>query len=364
MFEETKRKAARENLIRLFFFFFSFFFFSKKRLVVLIMHAKNTAEYVQFIQEAADFILARLGPAKIALVLGSGLGPFVDYLTGTKELDFKEIPHMPSTSVEGHKGKLILGRVSGKEVLCLAGRIHAYEGYHMYQLTFMTRVMKKIGVELYITTNSSGGCQPGMKKGCIMAIRDHMNWFHRSPLLETPDMCERHVDMRRVYSSRLLTVARRTAKSEAVQLFEGTAVTTCGPTYESFAEVKAGAKWGASAFGMSLVPEAVAAYSEGLEVFGCSMITNIAAGIDDSSMQLTHEEVIGVSGEFAPQFTKFMLAFISDVQTRPTRPLVLPVLEGVEAQPQALPQLQAPPATADQLTHAMTFLASRTAAFI
>ncbi len=227
----------------------------------------------------------------------------------------------------------------------------------MFQLTFMTRVMKRVGVELYVTTNSSGGCQRGMKKGCIMAIRDHMNWFHRSPLLEVPDLSECHVDMRRVYSSRLLTVARRTAKLEAVQLFEGTAVTTSGPTYESFAEVKAGARWGASAFGMSLVPEAVAAYSEGLEVFGCSMITNIAAGIDDSSLHLTHEEVIGVSGEFAPQFTKFMLAFISNVQTRPPRPLVLPQLNLDAAKLQVLPQLQATRSTRAQLQEAVTFLA-------
>jgi purine-nucleoside phosphorylase len=211
------------------------------------MRATNSVEYVQCIQEAADFILKELGPAKIALVLGSGLGPFVDFLTETKEVDFKDIPHMPSTSVEanillfvfcfvsfcghffqkGHKGKLILGTVSGKRILCLAGRIHPYEGYHMFQLTFMTRVMKRVGVELYVTTNSSGGCQRGMKKGCIMAIRDHMNWFHRSPLLEVPELSECHVDTRRVYSSRLLTVARRTAKTEAVQLFEGNLCLFC-----------------------------------------------------------------------------------------------------------------------------------------
>jgi purine-nucleoside phosphorylase len=185
------------------------------------------------------------------------LNPFVDYLTDTKELNFKEVPHMPSTSVEGHKGKFILGSVSGKRILCLAGRIHPYEGYHMFELTFVTRILKRIGVELFITTNSSGGCQPGMTKGCIMAIRDHMNWFKRNPLYEVPDLAERHVDMRRVYSSRLLTEARRTAKAERVQLFEGTSVTTCGPTYESFAEVSVGAKWGASAFGMSLIPEAM-----------------------------------------------------------------------------------------------------------
>ncbi len=327
------------------------------------MHARSTAEYLQFVQEAADFVLTHLGPAKIALVLGSGLGPFVGYLTDTKQVDFHEVPHMPSTSVEGHQGKLILGTVSGKRILCLAGRIHPYEGYHMYQLTFMVRVMKRVGVELYVTTNSSGGCQPGMKQGCIMAIRDHMNWFHSNPLYELPDLSERHVDMRRVYSSRLLTVARRTAKSEAVQLFEGTAVTTCGPTYESFAEVKAGMRWGASAFGMSLVPEAVSAYSEGLEVFGCSMITNIAAGIDDSSMQLSHEDVIGVSGAFAPQFTKFMLAFISNVQTRPPRPLVLPPpLELDAAALQLLPQPQAAPATRDQVQRAVNFLVSRVSA--
>ena len=204
------------------------------------MHATTIAEYVQFVQEAADFVLEKLGPAKIALVLGSGLGPFVDYLTETKEVDFRDIPHVPMTTVEGHKGKLILGTVSGKRILCLAGRIHPYEGHHMYELTFMVRIMRRVGVELYVTTNSSGGCQPGMKQGCIMAIRDHMNWFHRNPLLEVPDLGERHVDMRRVYSSRLLTVARRTAKAESVQLFEGTSVTTCGPTYESFAEVKGG----------------------------------------------------------------------------------------------------------------------------
>lgn len=112
---------------------------------------------------------------------------------------------------------------------------------------------------------------------------------------------------------------------------------------------------------MSLVPEAAAAYSEGLEVFGCSMITNIAAGIDDSSLHLTHEDVIGVSGEFAPQFTKFMLAFISNVQTRPPRPLVLPQLNLDNARLQTLPQLQAPRATRAQIHEAVAFLEQRVA---
>ena len=110
---------------------------------------------------------------------------------------------------------------------------------------------------------------------------------------------------------------------------------------------------------MSLVPEAMVAYSEGLEVFGCSMITNIAAGIDDSSMQLTHEDVIGVSGAFAPQFTKFMLAFISTVQTRPPRPLVLALQSGVEAAALPLPLPQTPPVTRDQVQRAVNFLAAK-----
>jgi purine nucleoside phosphorylase len=119
---------------------------------------------------------------------------------------------------------------------------------------------------------------------------------------------------------------------------------------------------GASSFGMSLVPEAVAAYAEGLEVFGCSMITNIAAGIDDSSLHLTHEDVIGVSGEFAPQFTKFMLAFISNVQTRPPRPLVIPPLDPAAARLQILPPVQATRATRAQMQEAVSFLQKQVAA--
>ena len=327
------------------------------------MEARSTADYLRAIQEAGDFVQGRLGPSKIALVLGSGLGPFTDYLTDQKVLDFSEIPHMPQTAVAGHKGKLILGTVSGKQILCLAGRTHAYEGYHMYQLTFMIRVMKHIGVELYITTNSSGGCQPGMTEGCIMATRDHINWFKRNPLYEVPELGEMHVDMRRVYSSRLLTVARRTAKAEHVQLFEGTAVTTSGPTYESFTEVKVGAKLGGSSFGMSLIPETMVAYSLGLEVFGCSMITNIAAGIDDSSMQLNHEDVIGVGSEFAPQFTKFMLAFISQVETKPPKSLVLPS-DRVLPKFDVLPQRTADSPTAAQVREAAAHIVREAAGLV
>ena len=320
------------------------------------MNSSDTVEYQNAISEAGEFIKSKLGVAKIALVLGSGLGPFVENLIDTKELDFKEIPHMPSTAVVGHKGKMILGSISGKRILCLAGRIHPYEGYHFFLLTFVCRVMKYIGVELYISTNSSGGCQPGMKKGCIMVTRDHINWFKRNPLLEVPELSERHVDMRQVYSTRLISLARRTAKAEGVQLFEGVAITTSGPTYESFTEVEVGSKFGASAFGMSLIPESMVAYSQGLEVMGCSMITNIAAGIDDSSMELTHEDVIGVSGEFAPQFTKFMLAFISNVESKPVNARMMESYNTESKMPDSLPQPQAPLTKRQQVKEAVDFV--------
>lgn len=275
----------------------------------------DTQRFADEVREAADFVRGVLGEAEVALVLGSGLNGFIDVLEDRKELPYAEIPHMPTTTVKGHFGRLASGKVGGLKIFCLAGRSHAYEGKNMYQLTFTARLMRALGCQILIATNASGGCGEGMVPGCLMVITDHINLFHRNPVAETFEdraLGVRRPDLSTLYSPRLREKALSTAEKLKLKLFQGVYVSVCGPCYETPAEVQSGRALGGSAFGMSTIPEVVAARSVGMEVFAMSLITNLAAGM--AAETITHSHVQMVADVAGPGFVNFMQEFIRGIR--------------------------------------------------
>lgn len=278
------------------------------------MAATNTTEYVQHLREAAAYVKARVGDVDIALVLGSGLGGFTDEVQDPVIIPYSEIPHLPQPTVSGHAGRLVFGTVGNKRVLCLAGRVHSYEGLDMYLITFAARMVIHLGVRLFIATNAAGGAQSGMEPGAIMVIRDHVNELKRSPLAETnehPALGPRHPSMDKVYSERLAAEADRVATDQGFHIHQGVYCCSPGPTYETNQEVASGRIGGADAFGMSTAPSTSVAASLGVETFAMSLCTNLAAGMSDEV--LTHSGVKDVASKAGPRFIRFMKQFLSSI---------------------------------------------------
>lgn len=304
------------------------------------MQVSSTKEYFDRLESGTQYILQKIGESKnltpeqvlkqeypqVAVVLGSGLGPFVNEIENRIDLLYTEIPGMINPSVSGHLGKLVIGTLGSLRVVCLAGRLHAYEGYYMYELTFTTRLLKKIGVEIFIATNASGGCGIGMEPGTIMMIEDHVNLFKRNPfcdLYESDPSINRQPDLTTIYSKRLGEIARKVAKSYD-NFYVGVYCGHSGPTYETPLEIQ----WNqhylhGSAVGMSTVPETCQAHALGMEVIGFCLCTNLAAGLADE--KLTHDAVKKVSEEAGPRFVKFMKDFLSEL-TPPNEPPSFPIL--------------------------------------
>ncbi len=250
-------------------------------------------EILKKASEAADFIRDKvcLKPSN-AIVLGSGLGSLVEKMDDLTELSYNDIPYFPATTVEGHAGELIFGKLAGKPVLAMKGRFHYYEGYEMDQVIFAIRVFKLMGISKLIVTNAAGGINKSFNSGDIMLISDHISFFAPSPLrgknLEEfgtrfPDMCE-------AYDREWINTAKTAAAELGIEIKEGVYAFMQGPMYETPSEIRALSILGADAVGMSTVPEVITARHAGMKVLGLSCITNMAAGI--LSQPLSHLEVI------------------------------------------------------------------------
>ena len=256
------------------------------------------------LREAADWIQQR-APVRpqIALVLGSGLGSLAEEVSDAVVLPYREIPHFPVSTAPGHAGRLVVGRLEGKQVAVMAGRSHMYEGYSAQQVVFPTQVMRQLGAETFIITNAAGGVNLAFQAGALMLITDHINLTGRNPLVgpNDPRLGVRFPDMSEPYSIKLRAEAHRAAASAGVTLVEGVYLGLLGPNYETPAEIRLARSMGADAVGMSTVMEVIAANHAGMEVLGISCITNMAAGI--LRWKLTEEEVLEtamrVRGEFA-----------------------------------------------------------------
>ena len=241
------------------------------------------------IQETADYIKSIVGEMPdTAIILGTGLGALVDHIEDKKFIPYKEIPNFPVSTVEGHSGNLIFGRLGTKPVMAMQGRFHYYEGYPMSQVTFPVRVMKLLGIRYLFVSNASGGINPSFRTGDLMIITDHINLMP-NPLIG-PNMAElgpRFPDMHNCYDRELIARATKIAETEGIKLQYGVYVGGTGPTFETQAEYRYFKAIGGDAAGMSTVPEVIVARHMSVPVFGVSVITN--CGLSDEVGD--HEDV-------------------------------------------------------------------------
>ncbi len=263
--------------------------------------------------EAADYLVRTLslsGEKKempsLAVILGTGLGGFAKSLVDRKSVSFVRIPHFTRTAVAGHVGTFSLGKLQGRSVICLEGRVHYYEGHDSTTLTFPVRVLGVLGVQNLILTNAAGGLNPRFRPGNLMLIRDHLSSFIPNPLIgpNQESLGPRFPDMSQCYSSRLRAIAVRCALTLRLRIREGIYIGVTGPSYETPAEIRMFRKLGADAIGMSTVPEVIVARHMGIECLGISVITNLAAGI--SKTPLKHDEVIRAGQGAGPKLLKLL----------------------------------------------------------
>jgi purine-nucleoside phosphorylase len=274
-------------------------------------------------QSAVEYIRAA-GAARptIGVILGSGLGNFAVQVEDALCIPYAEIPHFPTSTVEGHSGNLVLGAIAGVPVAVMQGRIHAYEGYPLSEVTFPTRVLGLLGCKTLIITNAAGGINTGYRQGSLVAIADHINLTGSNAAIGPNEARfsmiygagQRFFDMSAAYSPRLRTLAVKEAVRQNFPLSEGVYLAVLGPSFETPAEIRAFRTLGADLVGMSTVHETIVARHMGLEVLGISLVTNMAAGVIPSGQQtaetIHHEDVMEVGRRAEKQFTGLLTALI------------------------------------------------------
>lgn len=266
------------------------------------------------INETADFLRQKHNTkARIGIILGTGLGGLVNEIDIQKTIHYKEIPNFPVSTVDGHDGCLIFGKINGVEIVAMQGRFHYYEGYNMKQLTFPVRVMKAIGIGYLFVSNASGGLDPDFKVGDIMVITDHINMFGDNPLLgkNENELGPRFPDMSEPYSKELVKKAFDIAAKQGIKLQQGVYIGTAGPTFETPAEYKYFRIIGGDTVGMSTVPEIIVARHAGMTCFGISIITD--SGVPGQIVEISHEEVQRVAAGAEPLMTKIIAELVSSV---------------------------------------------------
>lgn len=244
------------------------------------------------IRETAEFVKSKVDIVpNIAIILGTGLGELVHEISDKKEIPYETIPNFPVSTVEGHSGKLIFGKLGGKPILAMQGRFHYYEGYTMKEVTFPIRVFQALGIQYLFVSNASGGMNGSFDIGDIMLIDDHINMFPEHPLhgKNQNELGTRFPDMSEAYSKELRLMAMEIAKENNIKLQHGVYVGTQGPTFETPAEYNWFRIIGGDAVGMSTVPEVIVANHAGMKVLAFSIITDI--GIIGKIVEVTHEDV-------------------------------------------------------------------------
>lgn len=256
---------------------------------------KQLDESVAYIRELTDT------DAKVGLVLGSGLGDLTDDIQVEKIIPYADIPHFPVSTVKGHSGKLLFGKLNGKKVIVMGGRFHFYEGYTPQQVVYPIRVMRLLGVEVLLLSNAAGGVNPEFKVGDLMIIKDHISFFTSNPLIGRNEekLGVRFPDMSEPYNKGLIAMAEEIAKASGLHLFQGVYTAVTGPTFETKAEYKLIRLIGSDVVGMSTVQETIAAVHCGMKVFGISVITDL--GIREDENIITHEEVLQAAKEAEPK---------------------------------------------------------------
>ena len=263
------------------------------------------------IQETASYLKSKMKTQpETAIILGTGLGSLVNEITDKYEISYESIPNFPVSTVEGHSGKLIFGKLGNKEILAMQGRFHFYEGYAMTEVTFPVRVMRELGIKTLFVSNAAGGMNPDFEIGDLMIITDHINFFPEHPLRgKNIPYGPRFPDMSEAYSKELIRKANEIATEKGIKVQHGIYIGTQGPTYETPAEYKMFRILGADAVGMSTVPEVIVANHCGIQVFGISVITDL--GIEGKIVQVTHEEVQKAADAAQPLMTTIMRELIN-----------------------------------------------------
>ena len=269
------------------------------------------------IDQAADFLRARLTAIpRIGLILGTGLGSLADEVTDPIVLPYSDIPSWPLSTVQGHKGRLVIGKLAGQQVMVLQGRVHYYEGYSMAQVTLPVRIMQRLGVEILVVTNAAGAINPNFEPGDVMLITDHIGLVAMAGLnpLRGPNidaLGERFPDMSQAYDRKLMELARQAAKAGGVPLHEGVYIGLSGPSFETPADLRFLRGIGADSVGMSTVPEVIVARHGRMRVLGLSGISN-KANLDGDTMT-THEEVLQAGLVLVPKLKEIILGVLKQV---------------------------------------------------
>ena len=265
------------------------------------------------IQETAAWLKQRMTThPQTAIILGTGLGQLASEITDAYTFPYSDIPNFPMSTVEGHAGKLIFGKLGGKDIMAMEGRFHYYEGYTMKQVTFPERVMCELGIKQLFVSNAAGGMNPDFQIGDLMVIDDHINFFPEHPLHgKNNPQGPRFPDMHEAYDRALRDLADAIAAQKGIRLQHGVYVGLQGPTYETPAEYRMYRLLGGDAVGMSTVPEVIVARHCGIKVFGISVITDL--GGFDNPVEVSHEEVQKAANAAQPIMTALMREMIQRV---------------------------------------------------
>jgi purine-nucleoside phosphorylase len=273
-----------------------------------------TERQIRNLQQTADFIKKSYphNPS-VGIVLGSGIGNLSKEIDIEFQLDYSSIPEFPISTVEGHSGHLIFGKLEGKRIVAMAGRFHYYEGYDVDQVVFPVRLMKFLGVKTLFLSNAAGGMNPSFKVGDLMIITDHISLFTVNPLIgpNAEIFGPRFPDMSEPYKKKLIQIAKYIAEIKNIQVKEGIYAGVTGPSFESRAEYNFLHMAGADAVGMSTVQETIAAVHLGMDVFALSIITDM--GIRDEENIITHEEVLMAARQAEPRLTAIFKGLVASI---------------------------------------------------
>jgi purine-nucleoside phosphorylase len=269
--------------------------------------------------QAAEVIRSRTHHhPRVGLILGSGLSPVADEIVEVDVIPYSEIPHFSTSTIEGHKGQLVIGKLAGQMVLAMQGRTHYYEGYSMQRVTLPVRVMQVLGIHTLFVTNAAGGINPHFRPGDLMLITDHINLIGMAGLnpLRGPNLKEfgpRFPDMSQAYDPSLQAIAQRVATNLGFSLQQGVYMCLAGPSFETPADIRFLRAIGADAVGMSTVPEVIVARHGGTRVLGVSGISNVAITDPNEERETTHEEVLEAGKVIVPRLVSLLKGVLREL---------------------------------------------------
>jgi purine-nucleoside phosphorylase len=282
--------------------------------VIRTIGDENMNNMYDKVTDSAKYIKSKMNiNPKVAIILGSGLGDLVEAIEDKEYIDYKDIPNFPQSTVVGHEGRLVLGKIKGVDVLAMQGRFHYFEGYTMKEVAYPVFVMKLLGIEKLIVTNACGGINTSFSPGTLMIITDFINLVSDNPLIGINDerFGPRFPDMSEPYKLELIDKAKIIANEMGIEYKEGVYAGFMGPYYETAAEIRAIGGQGADAVGMSTVPETIAANYLGIDVLGISCITNMATGIQ--KQKHSHARVVETAKKASVDFCRWVAKIVENI---------------------------------------------------